>query len=76
MLVGRRVLRFGFTNMLWAIGLSSADAVEVKWTREVGPVGPVGAGDGGTPKEGAVEVCGSPNPLEVAEWLPSNVWSA
>jgi hypothetical protein len=31
------------------------------------------AGDGGKPKEGAVEVCGSPNPIEVAEWLPSNV---
>jgi hypothetical protein len=33
----------------------------------------VGAGDGGKPQKGAVKVCGSPNPLEVAEWLPSNV---
>jgi len=41
-----------------------------------GRIRPVGAGDGGTPKAGAVEVCGSPNPIEVAEWLPSNVWSA
>jgi hypothetical protein len=24
----------------------------------------------------AVEVCGSPNPIEVAERLPTNVWSA
>jgi hypothetical protein len=41
-----------------------------------GRIRPVGAGDGGTPKVGAVEVCGSPNPIEVAEWLPSNLWSA
>ena len=34
---------------------------------------PVGAGDGGAPKRGIAEVCGSPNPIEVAEWLPSNL---
>ena len=30
MLVGRRVLRFGFTNMLWAIGVSSAGPAEAR----------------------------------------------
>jgi len=31
MLVGFRILRLGFTNMLWAIGVSSADPVEARW---------------------------------------------